>query len=132
MSQENVEKVQEGYSAWNRSDMDGMLALLHPDIEYVTSGVFPDLDKVYRGRDGWKRFVREFLVPWESVKIAVEGVRESGDKVVALLRFEARGRDGMEVSRPFANVWWFRDGLAVRLQAYSTPAEALEAAGLSE
>jgi ketosteroid isomerase-like protein len=46
MSEENVELVRTGYEAWNRSDLDGVLAVLAPDLEFVTTGLFVGQDHV--------------------------------------------------------------------------------------
>ena len=132
MSQENVERLVKGYEAWNRGDMDTMLTLLDPDFEYVSTGVFPGLEPVYRGPDGFLAFWRDFRQVWESLQIEVEEVRDLGEQVAARLGFEGRGRAGLEVRRQFGNVWTFRDGLAVRVQAYPDWPEALEAVGLRE
>jgi ketosteroid isomerase-like protein len=39
---------------------------------------------------------------------------------------------GIEVESPVAYVWTFRKRKVIHIHAYSDPAEALEAAGLSE
>ena len=44
MSRENVEATRALLVAWNRGDLDGTLALTHPDFEFRTSGVYPGLD----------------------------------------------------------------------------------------
>lgn len=132
MSQENVELALTAYQAWNEDDLDGQLATLHPDIEWVTSGVFPGLQAVYRGHDGYRKFCRDFRGTFESLHIGVEQIRDCGERVVALLAFRATGRDGVKVRRRAANVLSFRDGLAVRIEAYGDWADALEAVGLSE
>ena len=131
MSQENVEIVRKGYAAWNRGDMEAMLALLHPDLEYVTSGLFPGLASVYRGHAGWRDFWRDFRETWDSLQIEIEAAHDIDERVVALLSFHARSRDGLEVDRQFAVIWTFDNGLAVRLHSYGDQTEALEAAGLS-
>ena len=41
MSQENVEKVQRAYEAFNRGDSEGMVANIAPDFEYVATGTVP-------------------------------------------------------------------------------------------
>lgn len=130
MSRENVERVQRGYSAWNLGDMDAMLALMGPDFEYLTSGLFPGIAAVYRGHQGWRDFWRDFRETWEMLRIELDEARDAGEEVVTLFTFHARGRDGLEVRRQFGNVWTFRDGLVVRIQAYADWSEALEAAGL--
>jgi ketosteroid isomerase-like protein len=54
MSQENVEVVRAGFEAYNRGDVDALLGLLDPQVEwtdqFVEGGTF-------RGREG----VHEFL-----------------------------------------------------------------------
>ena len=69
MSRENVELVRVGYEAWNRGDMDAMLAIFHPDVELVTTGVFPGLDPAYRGHDGFRKFWRDFRGTWASLSM---------------------------------------------------------------
>ena len=132
MSQENVEMLVRAFEAWNRDDMDAMLALVDPDFEYVPTGMFPGMEPVYRGHDGFLAFWDDFREVWESLQIEVEEVRDLGEQVVARLRFEGRGRAGLDVRRQFGNLWTFRNGLAVHVQAYADWPEALQAAGLSE
>jgi len=130
MSQENVEIVRRAYDAWDRGDMEAMLATLHPDLVYVTSGVFPGLEPVYNGHDGFRGFWRDFRGTWESLSIGVQELRDCGERILGLLTFNARGRDGVEVRRQAANVWTIRDGLAVRVENHGDWATALEAVGL--
>jgi ketosteroid isomerase-like protein len=129
MSRENVELVRSWQQAWNRGDIDQMLSLLDPEVEWRTSGAFLGLDPVYTGHDGFRRFLREFVEPWESFQIKTEETRDCGERVLALGSFEAQGRDGLEVRRPTAGVWTFRGGRAVVVQVYPDQAQALEAVG---
>ena len=132
MSQENVELVRRAIEAWNRGDLDAILTTLHPDLEYVTTGLFPGLDPVYHGHDGFKRFWQDFRETWESLSIEVHELRDAGERVLFHLTFNARGRDGVEVRRQVACVVAFRDGLDVRHENYGDWTTALEAVGLSE
>lgn len=132
MSQANVELVQQAYAAWNESDIDAMLAPLHPDFEFVTSGAFLGLAPVYRGHEGFRSFWRDIREPWESLRIETDELRDAGDRVAVRFTFEGRGRDGIELRHQFANVWAFRDGLVVRIQGHADWAEALGAVGLGE
>jgi ketosteroid isomerase-like protein len=132
MSRENVELARIAYEAWNEGDFDALLAILHPEIETLTSGVYLGLDPVYSGHDGFRKFLRDFVGTFESLRTEVEELRDCGECVLALLTFEARGRDGLEVRRQAGNVLTFRDGLAVRIEAYAEWAKALEAVGLRE
>jgi ketosteroid isomerase-like protein len=132
MSRENVEVVRGWQEAWNRGDIDQLVSVFDPEVEWRTSGVFPGLDPVYRGHDGFRRFWREFTEPWESFQIKSGEERDCGDRVLGLAYFEGQGRDGLEVRRPTAAVWTFRAGRVLVVQVYADQAEALEAVGLPE
>jgi ketosteroid isomerase-like protein len=117
-----------GYDAWNRGDRDAWLALLDPEIEIETSGVFPDLAPEYRGRERAAKFWSQMLEPWDEFHIEVERIEEEGDVVAAGIRFRARGEDsGVEVDMRFGNGIRVRDGLAVQLLNRRTSEEAFEA-----
>ena len=56
-----------------------------------------------------------------------------GDQVAVVLRYRARGRgSGIEVKGRESALWTLRDGKVSRYAWFHQPAEALEAAGLSE
>jgi ketosteroid isomerase-like protein len=129
MTRQNLELARAAIDAWNRGDIDGLLATRHPEFEWHTTGVFPGLDPIYRGHEGSRKFERDFRAIWESLTFEVDEFHESGDRVAALGTFEARGRDGMHIRRPVASVTTFRDGLVVRIDSYMDWDEALKAIG---
>jgi ketosteroid isomerase-like protein len=45
MSQENVEVVRRGYDAFNRGDLEGMVADFAPNFEYVPAGAILGFDR---------------------------------------------------------------------------------------
>jgi ketosteroid isomerase-like protein len=132
MSRENVEVVRRVYQAYNEGDMDAMLAELSADIEYVSTGAFPGLEPVYEGHDAWRRFWREFRGAWDSLTIRLDELHDCGDRVATTFTFDARGRDGVRVTRRFGNVITLRSGRVCRIEAFANPAEALEAVGLRD
>src|SRR5688572_8033611 len=72
---------------------------------------------------------------FEEVRSEVEEIIEAGeDRVVALLRARVRGKaSGVPLDdQRFAIVFTFQGELIARADSYLSPAEALEAAGLSE
>lgn len=129
MSEENLQIARRAYDAWNRGDVDAVLELCHPEFEYHASGVIPGLDSVYRGREGFRKFERDFRATWESLTIEIERLEDHGEQVVLLGTFEAHGRDGLTARRPMANVVTIRGGAAVRIDAYAEWDQALEAIG---
>jgi hypothetical protein len=142
MPQENVELLRAGIESFlagtNESAREEMLSKAaegwNPDIELDASGT-PVLDVrgVYRGKDAVKRFWREWLAAWETMRFDYELV-DAGDRVVMLFDPRMRGRStGIDV--PFGKVAWvftYRGGLLVHQKLYMDQTEALEAVGLSD
>jgi ketosteroid isomerase-like protein len=85
MSRENVEVMGTWIEAFNRGDMEALLAVTHPDFEFRTSGVFPDLDPIYKGHAGFKRFYDDFTGPWESFSVSVQELRDCGECGLSLV-----------------------------------------------
>jgi ketosteroid isomerase-like protein len=125
MSQENVEVIETALAAWSRGDLNAVVALTEPEVEYRTSGAFPGLRTVYHGREGFVRFSRDFRDPWEEITFTPERFVDVGDQVAVLGRFEARGRDGISVGKELGFVFTMRDGLATRITAYTDWDETL-------
>ena len=131
MSQPNVEILRRGYEASNRRDIDAVLESLAPEIEIHLGGVFPDLEPVYRGHSGVRRWVEQTWEPWEELSIEPDRIIDLGPRLLVLAHFHAKGRDGIEAQRRVAHLWTMRDGQAIRMDAYSDQEDALEAVGLS-
>jgi ketosteroid isomerase-like protein len=129
MSRENVELVHRWHEAWNRRDLDGMLAVFAPHVEFRPLRGFLGTDPVYVGHAGFRRFWTEFIAAWESFAVSEHELRDCGEQVLFLGTFEARARDGLEVRRPGAAVWSLREGRAVRVEVHDGWADALEAVG---
>jgi ketosteroid isomerase-like protein len=135
MSEENVELVRWAYEAWNRRDFDRILEFADREIDWTfAQGMarVPGADDVYHGHEGVRRFWETFIEPWDQITIEVEELRDSGDCVVAFIRFRAVGRDDLEIDAPFVHVITFRESKVIRFEAFDDRAAALEAAGLSE
>ena len=142
MSQENVEQLRAGLESFlagtSESAREDMLSRSaenwHPEIG-LDSSETPALDVsgVYRGSDAVKRFWREWLAAWETIRSEYELV-DAGDRVVMLLDPRMRGRStGIDV--PFGKIAWvltYRSGLVIRQKLYMDQSEALKAVGLEE
>jgi ketosteroid isomerase-like protein len=132
MSQENVENVRRGIDAWNRGDLDEWLGGFAPEAELHTTGRFAD-QGVYRGRAGLQRYWTEIREDVEEMSLSISDLRAIGDRVFFAVTSRARGkRSKVPVERPIWFITTLRNGLAVRVETYVDPTEALEAAGLRE
>lgn len=129
MSQENVEIVAECFHAWDRADLDGVVASYAPDVEVDATRV---MEGVYRGRNAVRAYYRTIF---ETLVFANEELKllAAEDKVVAITRLRGVGAtSGAEVETPFAYLFTLRDRRVQRVCFYAQPDEALAAAGLSE
>jgi ketosteroid isomerase-like protein len=144
MSRENVEIVRRNYEVVNAIGRTGdefvdpeelapdLWERLAPDFELHDRPDLPDA-KVYRGRDETKRFWRKTQelfaeLRWEPLEFI-----DLGHAVVVEVRVIAVGRGSdLRVEADETDVFWFRDGLIVRLQGFPTKAKAFEALGHSD
>jgi ketosteroid isomerase-like protein len=132
MSQENVEIVRRSLDAWNRGDLDELLAGFAPEVEFHTTGLFAD-DRVYRGHEGVARLRAQFDEDMEELNASISEIRAIGDKVFVAVVAKGRGKQSKAgYVQPLWYVGTFRDGLVVRIESYADPEPALEAAGLAE
>jgi ketosteroid isomerase-like protein len=127
MSGENAEHVRGYYEAANHRDIDAFFEELSPAFEFHTAGAFPDLDPVYTGREEFLEFLLKFQDPWEEISIEPDELIEAGPRVLALVSFHAKGRDGIEVKLALAHLWTIEDGIAVRLDGYEDQDQARKA-----
>jgi ketosteroid isomerase-like protein len=133
MSQENVQTVRRATDAFNRGDLDAFLANFAPEAEWHPPGQFIG-EGVYRGHAELKRFWAEAREDLEELSTSVSEIRAVGeDKVFVAAVGAGRGkRSEARFEQPLWYVMTVRDGLILRVEDYVDPAQALEAAGLSE
>jgi hypothetical protein len=131
MSQENVELYLRVIDAFNRRDLDALLALMDDDVEVVTR--IAAMEGGLHGHDGIRRWCENMFAAFPDYDIEVVEVRDLGDVTLASLRALGHGA-GSDV--PFEDLLWqasrWRRGKCVWWRAFETETEALEAAGLRE
>jgi ketosteroid isomerase-like protein len=132
MSQENVEKLRAFCESWGKRD-EVDLSLLDPDVIFEDN-VLPDhARETYHGHEGVIRATRAWLEPYGEFALELEQIVGTGDRLVSIHRFRAKGRhSGIEEGGRYAYLSSFRNARVIRFVAFRDPAEALEAAGLPE
>jgi ketosteroid isomerase-like protein len=130
MSQANVEVVKAAYAAVNRRDIDALLALVDPQVEF-RSLIAEAEGRTYHGHSGvrewWRSVVEPLGAHWE-----LEQIRAVGEEHV-VWGFRVVGRiEGVDVPQSMWQANRVRHGLVTWWGTFRTEAEALEAAGLSE
>jgi ketosteroid isomerase-like protein len=127
MSQENVEIVRRVNEAFDAKDMEALLATHHPDVEIVV--LRSEIEGPYRGHDGLRRMATDaFEADFQS---RIDEVRDCGNRVLVLGHQHATVR-GAPWDHVLAEVYELNAGKVVRMQAFRTVEQALEAVGLSE
>lgn len=130
MSQENVVKTSDFIADYNRRDFDAALRFFHPEIEWV----LPALQRSdsCRGRAEVRRFWEGLDETFDELRLDPQEFVDAGDRVAVRLRFYGRGKgSGAELdTEMYHQVTTFRDGTMVRIEYFTTWAQALEAAGL--
>ncbi|MFL5828134.1 MAG: nuclear transport factor 2 family protein [Thermoleophilaceae bacterium] len=130
MSEDNVTKARDFIAAYNRRDFDAAVRFFDPEIDWV----LPALQRSdsCKGPDQVKRFWEGLDETFEELRLEPQETVDAGDQVAIRLRYYGRGKGSgvaME-SELYHQVTTFRDGMMVRMEYFTSWAEALEAAGL--
>ena len=132
MSQENVEIVRRVYAEWELGNFSKTEAF---DPRVRVGWVDPMLAQRSEtiGLRETTRSMREFLDAYEHLTATAERIIDAGDSVVVVDSWLGRGKvSGVEFAVRQGSVWTISHERVTRLVIYRTPAEALEAAGLSQ
>jgi ketosteroid isomerase-like protein len=135
MSQANVEAFMRAVEANNRRDVDAFLEELDPEVEWHPGlpALLGGEATVGRGHEGARALLRDVYEALAVFQLEISQVRELDDRIVAIGRMHARGREsGAETESPWNYLVRFKNGKATLIRTYLDPKEALEAAGLRE
>ncbi len=131
-----MEIVKQVWEASNRRpdpDWPTLNALCDPEFEMVA--VTDALSRTTRlGADGFRAWLAEMEGSFESWETKVERVAPiDQDRVLIAWVGTVKGKQsGASLEQRGASIFTVRDGKATQSENYTTEAEALEAAGLSE
>jgi ketosteroid isomerase-like protein len=132
MSQENVDAIRASYEAFNRRDFDALFEFYDPDIIWEQDERFVEPGTHY-GHTGVRHVFGSIFESFEDFQVEVEEIFDLGDRILAILRISGTAKlTGMELATPGGHLFWFGDGKVVKLQLFVDPAEAREAAGVTE
>jgi ketosteroid isomerase-like protein len=136
MSQEGAEIVHRTVAAWNGQDLEAMLALTHPELEYVNSPTAVE-PGTRSGHEAFKRVLRDQWDILSDARWEIDRVYEHGEEMVSLGRL-SRGMPGSDarIAGPILVAFRFTAGKVSRMAVLGVGEtevqQALEAAGLSE
>jgi ketosteroid isomerase-like protein len=132
MAGEDAELVRAWFEEFATTGIESVIDHVHPDFEGIvppTLSIEPD---TYRGREGIRRYIDSFYEVMDEIRFVPEEFIEVEDSVVVPMRVVAKGKEtGIEVEQFAVQVWTLENGKALRIDAYSTREQALEALGAS-
>jgi ketosteroid isomerase-like protein len=129
MSQANVDVARKGIEAWNQRDADLWLTYASPEIEWIPAGPAAVEQAVYSGYDDAARGLAAVWDTWEVFEFVEGEMRDLGDSVLWLGQVKMRGGTShVELDREFALHSVVRDGRLIRVKAFLSWQDAIEAA----
>jgi ketosteroid isomerase-like protein len=118
VAESNREIVALLYDCFRRRDNETPFEYLSEDIEWNAGGTeVLDMDGVYRGHDGVRKFWRRWLSAWEKIEWTEEIEDLDDGRVRAVVHQRNKGRDfGAWIDqRPYAQTWTLENGKVTRM-----------------
>lgn len=134
MSQEDVEVVRDQFAAVNERDFPRAMSHYAADVELVVDRKAFLEGGTFKGRDAVGQWFADWFATFEpGYQFDIEEARDIGDAVLLCASHHGRGRtSGVEVHGQTGYLYRLRGGKVIRVELYSSRAEALEAAGVED
>jgi ketosteroid isomerase-like protein len=116
--------VMRAYRAFARGDIDGAVADLDPEVEWIEPDDFPNGGR-RRGPAAVAEYLRLSRAAWSELRSVATPFRR-GEQIVVVHHVAGRLADGTPHDATVADAYTFENGRVVRMQAYADPAQALE------
>jgi ketosteroid isomerase-like protein len=129
-----AQQLRAGLSAWNEGDYEKSISYARPDVVWRVEPFFPDMEPVYEGHEGLRRFFRTFNEAWEDNSIEiVRVIDERPGQIYVEMRFWAKARDGLEFEAPFHQIYRYdEDARLAEFHGFVDEVDARREAGLSD
>ena len=123
----DIEVVKATFAAFAARDLDAVLALAAPDIEFTAvTGEHAGRTEPYRGHDGMRQYFRDVASVWEELRLTPREFRASGELILVTGKVSARSR-ARTVTGSTGWIWRVREGKVVYVRVYGSAADAIAA-----
>jgi ketosteroid isomerase-like protein len=128
MSKQNVDLVRAAYAAFGRGDINAVLDLMDPKIDFrVADNSLYFRGSAYVGRDDVRSLFARIPVDWEGFEVVPETYHDAGDVVAVRGRYRGTYKaTGKSMYVQVAHFWTVRNGKLAEFQQY------IDTAGLRE
>ncbi|MBI1186028.1 MAG: limonene-1,2-epoxide hydrolase [Alphaproteobacteria bacterium] len=109
----NVDLVLAFIAAWERRDLDAILAAVTEDVVYHNIPMQP-----VTGRDAMRQALAPFLTPATAVRWAVRAIAEAADGAVLTERLDEFEFGPKRLAIPVMGIFELRDGLIAQWRDY--------------
>jgi ketosteroid isomerase-like protein len=128
---DNVEVIRQMFDAFARRDVDALLDLMDPRVEFFApTATLAHEGTSYRGHDGIRDYFADVERLWEELRVTPGEYRAEGDTVLVLGQIHARGAVGYLAESPAGWLWRLENGKIVHGHVYTNPDDAVRDAGL--
>jgi ketosteroid isomerase-like protein len=129
----NIELVRRLFEAFTSRDIDAMLELIAPEMEFWgPTASFARQGEPYLGHEGMREYFADVARLWRALEVVPHEFRDLGDRVLVFGRVYARGEGGYISDSPTQWLWRVSGGRVTWGRVFTNRAEALAAAGLEE
>jgi ketosteroid isomerase-like protein len=128
----SIEIVKRSYDAFARIDLAGVMADMHPEIEWQQAQGLPH-GGTYRGLDEVRRNIFDPLDVewWDEFSAQPDEFLDADGEVVVLGRYRGVAKEtGKRLDVPFVHIWTLRGDQAVRFRQFLDTAGWVEALGI--
>jgi ketosteroid isomerase-like protein len=127
--------VRLGVEAYNRRDLEAVVTMYRPDLEYYPYREFVEAalaEPCYHGPSGYRSYIAATYDVWGTeVRLEPTELIDMGDRLVLLANMPMRAQaSGIALAQTYAGVSTLKDGRVVRQDDFLDHAEALELVGL--
>jgi ketosteroid isomerase-like protein len=123
----SIEVLERMFAAFEQGGVEAALEFIDPDFVVVIGPELSAEPDVYRGHEGVRRYFAGFE-GMEDVLLTPQEFIEDGERVLVPTVLSGRGASsGIEVEQRVVQAWTFRDGKAVRVEAFADLDSAREA-----
>jgi ketosteroid isomerase-like protein len=130
MPEANVESATRLVEAFNRGDVEAVLAELHPEIEFIPRRA--PITGAYHGHSGVRQFFADNQESFDVFQVENEETYDLGDRVLGIGKLRIRGKgSGVDVTAVTGVILTFSEGKVIRFEDFGERAKALAAAGLA-
>ena len=128
----SIEIVKRSYDAFARKDLAGVMADMHPEIEWQQAQGLPH-GGTYHGLDEVRHNIFEPLDVewWDEFSAQPDEFLDAGGEVVVLGRYRGVAKEtGKRLDVPFVHIWTLRGEQAVRFRQFLDTAGWVDALGI--